>query len=1064
MDIRDTYVRENGFRANKFRPKKEDCHLTGFLGWGLKVARVSEDELNSLKAEISVERLAMAAGVKLKPSGKDLLGHCPFHDDRTPSLVITPERNIWHCLGACQAGGSVIDWVMKAEGVSFRHAVELLRERYSPSLVASAPKKGRQQGAVPARSTTTKLSTLGEGSEDDAVLLGRVTRYYTERLKQSPEALAYLEKRGLMHPELIEHFQLGYSDRSLGYRLPNKNRKEGAELRERLTSLGIYRKSGHEHFRGSLVVPVFDEHGQVVEMYGRKINDNLRAGTPKHLYLPGQHRGIFNIHSFLASDELILCESLIDALTFWCAGFRNVTTSYGVEGFTEELKEALVSHNIQRVLIAYDRDDAGDKAAEKVSVELEKLGIGTARVKFPKGMDANEYARRVEPAEKSLGAALRGAEWMRGPGQAELGHGDAEASTSALSEPPVAGDISEAALSPVSAPRDDCPEGVIPEAAMPLPSEGSPVVAQGVASSGQLPSLVAQEASAAKPSLVSDELTFSFGDRSWRVRGLSKNKTPGILKVNLLVRREGAGFHVDTLELYSARHRTAFVKMAAEEVGAEERVLKSDLGGLLLKLEELQAEGGEPEQEANRAPQMTEQQKAEALKLLRDPRLMERILEDYERCGVVGERENKLVGYLAATSRKLERPLAVVVQSSSAAGKSSLMDAVLNFMPIEERVSYSAMTGQSLFYMGETNLAHRILAIAEEEGAQRASYALKLLQSEGELTIASTGKDPVTGRLVTQEYRVEGPVMLILTTTAIDVDEEMLNRCLVLTVDEGREQTRAIHERQRFGETIEGLLESQEKGEVMELHQNAQRLLRPLLVANPYAKDLSFLDQQTRARRDHMKYLTMIRTVTLLHQYQREEKTTRHNGREVRYIEATKADIALATELARKALSSSQDQLPPKTRELLQRLEDYVTRQSDALGIAHEDVRFSRRELREHTSLGNTQLKTHLGRLTEMEYVMVHRERHSQRHVYSLSHRSDGFTDAVCGYDEKPVGGGRALVGEAERPVLKSDSAPLTEPVGATERARRGMPRNGAVVVQSLSLVAHDEPRKAAQA
>src|SRR5690606_21944339 len=122
-------------------------------------------------------------------------------------------------------------------------------------------------------------------------------------------------------------------------------------------------------------------------------------------------------------------------------------------------------------------------------------------------------------------------------------------------------------------------------------------------------------------------------------------KTPGILKVNLLVRREGAGFHVDTLELYSARHRTAFVKMAAEEVGAEERVLKSDLGGLLLKLEELQAEGGEPEQEANRAPQMTEQQKSEALKLLRDPRLMERILEDYERCGVVGERENKLVGY-----------------------------------------------------------------------------------------------------------------------------------------------------------------------------------------------------------------------------------------------------------------------------------------------------------------------------------------------------------------------------------------------------------------------------------
>ena len=84
------------------------------------------------------------------------------------------------------------------------------------------------------------------------------------------------------------------------------------------------------------------------------------------------------------------------------------------------------------------------------------------------------------------------------------------------------------------------------------------------------------------------------------------------------------------------------------------------------------------------------------------------------------------------------------------------MDAVLALMPEEERVQYSAMTGQSLFYMGETNLKHKILAIVEEEGAERASYALKLLQSEGELTIASTGKDPATGQLVTQEYRVEG--------------------------------------------------------------------------------------------------------------------------------------------------------------------------------------------------------------------------------------------------------------------------------------------------------------------
>ena len=159
------------------------------------------------------------------------------------------------------------------------------------------------------------------------------------------------------------------------------------------------------------------------------------------------------------------------------------------------------------------------------------------------------------------------------------------------------------------------------------------------------------------------------------------------------------------------------------------------------------------------------------------------------------------------------------------------------------------MTGQSLFYMGETNLKHKILAIVEEEGASRASYALKLLQSEGELTIATTGKDPATGNLITQEYRVEGPVMMIFTTTAIDIDEELMNRCLVLAVDEGREQTRAIHERcsARAGRWRACWPTGRRKA-LLALHQNAQRLLRPLAVVNPYADSSSPSPIRRRAR------------------------------------------------------------------------------------------------------------------------------------------------------------------------------------------------------------------------
>jgi DNA primase len=103
------------------------------------MARIPVEVVERLKTEVSVQRLAEARGVVLEKRGADLHGRCPFHNDRSPSLVITPAKNLWHCLGACQTGGSVIDWVMKAEGVSFRHAVELLVTDSLPLAGSSSP-------------------------------------------------------------------------------------------------------------------------------------------------------------------------------------------------------------------------------------------------------------------------------------------------------------------------------------------------------------------------------------------------------------------------------------------------------------------------------------------------------------------------------------------------------------------------------------------------------------------------------------------------------------------------------------------------------------------------------------------------------------------------------------------------------------------------------------------------------------------------------------------------------------------------------------------------------------
>ena len=249
--------------------------------------------------------------------------------------------------------------------------------------------------------------------------LGQVTGYYHRVLRESPDALGYLARRRIGHPEAIEAFRLGYADRSLGLRLPGKRRKDGAEIRGRLEKLGIFRASGHEHFAGSLVVPVLDEHGTVTELYGRKVRDDLRAGTPAHLYLPGPHRCVWNLAALAASDEVIVCESLIDALTFWCAGFRHVTASFGASGFTADHQRAFAEHGVRRVLIAYDRDDAGDKAAAELAAELTAGGAECFRIEFPAGQDANDVAAGARSATDALGRAIRSASWMgSGPGPA----------------------------------------------------------------------------------------------------------------------------------------------------------------------------------------------------------------------------------------------------------------------------------------------------------------------------------------------------------------------------------------------------------------------------------------------------------------------------------------------------------------------------------------------------------------------------------------------------------------------------------------------------------------------
>ncbi len=480
-----------------------------------------------------------------------------------------------------------------------------------------------------------------------------------------------------------------------------------------------------------------------------------------------------------------------------------------------------------------------------------------------------------------------------------------------------------------------------------------------------------------------DEVHLSIGTRRYRIRGLEKNHSSQQLKVNVLATRDEL-VHLDTFDLCKARSRVSFIKATATELFVDTDLIKQDIGRMLLSLEELQQQRIEAATQSQKPVEVSVADQRAAMKFLKDPKLIENILEDFDVCGLAGEETNKLVCYLACVSRRLKSPLAILIQSGSAAGKTTLMDAALAFVPDEDQIRYSAMTGQSLYYMGGTNMKHKILAISEEEGVSQASYALKLLQSDGRLTIAAVGRNNGSGRQSTDTFEVEGPVMMFLTTTAERPDPELQNRGITLRVNESPDQTAEIHARQRIGYLRAG--KGRSRDEIKTLHRNAQRLIAPLRVIMPWADQLTFRHDQTRMRRDNAKYLSLIASITLLHQHQRNIVDT---GGDL-VVESTIEDVELANKLISEVMGGSLDDLLPQTRQLLILIDNLVNRESRQSKVHRNLIRFTQRQLRETFGWSDNQIRHHLKRLIELEYVLTHRTGHGNGKEYELLYDGEG--------------------------------------------------------------------------
>jgi len=367
----------------------------------------------------------------------------------------------------------------------------------------------------------------------------------------------------------------------------------------------------------------------------------------------------------------------------------------------------------------------------------------------------------------------------------------------------------------------------------------------------------------------------NISGRRYEVRGIFRRENKLKATIKGITGNGGKQrFHVDTVDFYSARSRAWLIKGLCDLFGADEKAVADDLQALMQYSESYQPR----ETEADQKQELSLKDKEEALALLKTPTMFDEILSDFETIGYTGEEMNKLLCYIAAVSRKMDEPLSVMIQSRSAAGKSFLQDTVLSLVPEEETIKYTRLTDQALFYKASDSLKHKILAIEELDGMNGAIYSIRSIQSSKKITIAYTGKDPVSGKLQTCENTVEGPLMVFITTTAVEIDGETASRFVFISIDESVEMTEKILKKQRARHTMAGMLNKLKSDAVINKHCNANRLLKPVKVVNPYAELLTFTSKSLRARRDHTKYLNLISAVAFLYQYQRRQHTIEHEG------------------------------------------------------------------------------------------------------------------------------------------------------------------------------------------
>lgn len=726
--------------------------------------------------------------------------------------------------------------------------------------------------------------------ETEAAPLRSVALLYSRNLEANALAKEYLEERGLDDWRILSRLGCGYSDGTLPAML-------SPSQRALLITCGALDAQGQETLAGSVVFPLKDERGEVVGFYGRRISASEGA---EDIYLAGEGTGLINREALsLWREEIIVTESVLEAVRLLVLGIERVLPLYGEDGFTDEHLRALKDAHVKKVVLSC----ASAPLAQRLKAE--GFAVATLSGESATALSREEYEVLVGEAPVSGGEGPARWDWNESAQRWELYKGD--------------------------------------------------LVYKATGSTRRL--------------------------------GTS-------LRLSVRVEREGVRF-LDHVDLYSARSRLSFREQSASRLAVEGALVEQDLLALLDQLESDAEEGAQ--RKAERTPLSAEETEL-GLSLLRSPSLFEDIIGDMEAIGHVGEEENKLLVYLAASSRKLTSPVSVVVASASAAGKSFMIDTVRRLMPADEVVNLTSLSDQALNYMGEGTLLHKLLILGEAVHNEVVEHQIREMLSSRCLSRMVVTKDEKTGKLSSTLVKQDAIVSLMMSTTRSSMNAENASRYLLVHADESDEQTQRIHEKQNRAYSFEAMRSAAEAvPRIIRKHHAAQRLLERITIVNPYASDTEFPYRLMRSRRDNKQLQDLVVAVCFLRQYQKKKKE--QDG--IVYIECDPTDVEIAWRLFRTAvMKASFLELPESLVRLYEDIRALCRASADVTGISSLEVKFDQGQLRRRIHyLGAESVKKYLRLLVSLEYISLSGSSlRGQRARYQLI--ADESLESMAGFDE----------------------------------------------------------------